>query len=350
VSFIRTNFASIQASVADQTQTNAPEAAPKDMLGTVTTTGITMEPAEDAALDTNHGRPEFTMKYQPAGEHPITGYKLYDAILFADRQLVYIAGPKSSKVDLKEELDLKIAEIELDRAATKASNSEISNAGESEIDSNSELDVNNVHDLGINLAEDPSLYKTDAYPEFTVKYQSAGEHPITGEKLYNAILFVDREPVYKAGPKGSKVELNDEIEHRIAQIELDWVAAEDSNSEIFNTENTPGEVNDSNSELEIGNLNDLGIDFSEGNTRELLGNFLEDALEDFFSDYFDDLEIDWESKELLVDGEVIYSGSNGTGESSAADVAGADTTSYQGSQHNVESLARLEDSDNAYYG
>ena len=294
VSFIRTNFASIQAAVADQTQTNAPEVAPKEMSGTVTTTGITMEPAEDPALETNDGPPEFMIKYQSAGEHPMTGHKLYSAILFADGEPVYKAGPQNSKEGLKDELNIKMAEIES------------------------------------NFDGRPRVVKTN--------YGSEDNIVLPGESTVNA----DDDGYEMAMAK---------MDELYRQIALERAATEDSNSEIVNTDDTSSEpMVESNFDLDTNSISDLGIDLAETNTRELLGNFLEDALEDFLSDYFEDLEIDWESKELSVDGEVIYSESDSAAESNAAELAGAEANTYQGSQHNVDSLARVEDYDNGYYG
>ena len=103
---------------------------------------------------------------------------------------------------------------------------------------------------------------------------------------------------------------------------------------------------DSDSDLETSNITAHSINVEQLNTREVLLNLFDDLLDE----YFEDLEIDWENKDLVIDGEVIYSGATQATESNAAEVAGTPATADQGLQFNDDPIVRVEDYDTGYYG
>ena len=103
---------------------------------------------------------------------------------------------------------------------------------------------------------------------------------------------------------------------------------------------------DSDSDLETSNITAHSINVEQLNTREVLLNLFDDLLDE----YFEDLEIDWESQDLVIDGEVIYSGATQATESNAAEVAGTPATADQGLQFNDDPIVRVEDYDTGYYG
>jgi len=103
---------------------------------------------------------------------------------------------------------------------------------------------------------------------------------------------------------------------------------------------------DSDSDLETSNITAHSINVEQLNTREVLRDLFDDLLDE----YFEDLEIDWENKDLVIDGEVIYSGATQATESNAAEVAGTPATADQGLQFNDDPIVRVEDYDTGYYG
>ena len=103
---------------------------------------------------------------------------------------------------------------------------------------------------------------------------------------------------------------------------------------------------DSDSDLETSNITAHSINVEQLNTREVLRDLFDDLLDE----YFENLEIDWENKDLVIDGEVIYSGATQATESNAAEVAGTPATADQGLQFNDDPIVRVEDYDTGYYG
>ena len=103
---------------------------------------------------------------------------------------------------------------------------------------------------------------------------------------------------------------------------------------------------DSDSDFETSNITAHSINVEQLNTREVLRDLFDDLLDE----YFEDLEIDWENKDLVIDGEVIYSGATQATESNAAEVAGTPATADQGLQFNDDPIVRVEDYDTGYYG
>jgi len=59
----------------------------------------------------NSGEPDFKIKYRQEKDHPITGQAMYSALLAVDGDFMHKSGPYSSRAEVRDDLDLKIAEV-----------------------------------------------------------------------------------------------------------------------------------------------------------------------------------------------------------------------------------------------
>lgn len=75
------------------------------------------EPLANTFVDEQVALPiEFKIKYQSTTQHPLSGRDMYSAILIADDNQMFRSGPHYSKADMKDDLNLKMAELNASRS------------------------------------------------------------------------------------------------------------------------------------------------------------------------------------------------------------------------------------------
>jgi hypothetical protein len=75
------------------------------------------EPVENLAGEVQIAAPiEFKIKFRSTTQHPLSGHDMYSAILIADDDQMFRSGPHYSKADLKDDLNLKMAELNAARS------------------------------------------------------------------------------------------------------------------------------------------------------------------------------------------------------------------------------------------
>jgi hypothetical protein len=108
------------------------EAAAKDFSTKINQPGISADPVDDAIAVETEAAPEavatlareeqktapieFKIKYRSTTQHPLSGLDMYSAILIADDEQMFRSGPHYSKADLKDDLNLKMAELNAARS------------------------------------------------------------------------------------------------------------------------------------------------------------------------------------------------------------------------------------------
>lgn len=104
------------------------EAAAKDISAKINQQSLPVDQTPDAAaseaeaeatafLDQEALAPiDFKIKYRSNTQHPISGLTMYSAILIVDDEHMFRSGPHYSKADLKDDLNLMMAEMTASRS------------------------------------------------------------------------------------------------------------------------------------------------------------------------------------------------------------------------------------------